>query len=72
MATKEVDLKAAFDSNNTSAMYKIIKECLPSGSNISSNTNRLKDEQGAVTSTYTESRQIVQSYFCKKTRLSNA
>ena len=64
MAAKEVDLKIAFYSNNTSAMYTIIKGCLPAGSNCSSNTNRLKDENGDVTATYTESRQIVQNYFC--------
>ena len=52
MARGEQDLKVAFDSHSTSAILSIIKTCLPSGSKSSSNTNRLKDVKGNITSTY--------------------
>ena len=64
MANEEADLKSAFEHNNTSAMYKIIKSCIPLGSKTSNTTDRLRDKQGEVTNTYTESRAVVQDYVC--------
>ena len=63
LAREEDDLKDVFNRRNASAMFSIIRSCLPSGSKHSVNTNRLKDADGNITNTFTESRTVVQNFF---------
>ena len=64
LANEEHDLKDAFDKHDTAIMFRIIKKCIPVNSSTNSNATRLKDRNGDVVATYTDSRTIVQEYFC--------